>query len=59
MSLERHPGMVLWDNNFSNKNVNSFLYNVKACYPVESTESETAMTPLYIVAFLLVEKHCS
>lgn len=59
MTLERHPVVVLWDNNFSNRNVNSVIYNIKACYPVESTEREVAATPLYIVAFLLMEKYCS
>lgn len=59
MSLERHPGVVLWDNNFSNGNVNSVMYIIKACYPVESPESETATTSFYIIALLLMEKICS
>lgn len=56
MSLDRHPGVVLWDNNFSNRNVNSVIYIIKAFYPIESPESETATTPFYIVAPLLMEK---
>lgn len=59
MSLERHPGVVLWDNNFNNRNVNSVTCNIKACYPVESTETENATTPVYIIALLLMEKYCS